>query len=880
MAAGQPVVNYRPLHLRHVVDASQGTPGAVQILGRWFAPQDRRGVNGPGGWVSAEVEDRLLEEGRGKIRFSNTVGGDGVSHVDRFQVLGATAAAYAPGDEWLEIYEGPFPCGDVVACVTPGDAVLDGVGIELDCTDALGPLKAVRETTAGHWHHAPRDVIEHYTGAWVPVLAETFASESGWFTFYGPSNPGAPSQFVDGGVQLAIDSASDFNGLRPDYNVPAGQHWRCEVALSRFTFDTPAPQGTLGPSVDLSVNGITGSFGVSTYADGSVVLNTPAAGGRLKPLVGGSRSTLALERRGPWIFAYVDGRAIAVAAWEGITGSTYSFSVRISKGATAPARQNAAVRVESFLLRDHRPFLLRGTDKGDLRLPGALTPGGLVGEYYDDADINGDLSRVLSPLREPYARRLDPDINFATGTEWQPIGPAGGERFSVRWTGAIYLPLESFDQRVRIADLDDSCRVWIGRTRLGEQIIDRWTPAAGGTTAGPYLRGHLQSTQSGWYPIIIEFADQTGGQQIRLQINHAAPHPDPAAWFTVPAAQLSPLGIYTDHVRHESHHDQIQKIASTFGYQWRCQPRQLESGHFPGELVPRIRVGRDTAHVLHERDATDVGVKLAAREVAHTLIVDAAGTADPASGNQLTREAIDYNAISRHLIVHQGMENLADITDPALLEQRANSLLALFASAWEETSVRPPGGGALTDAWPLAGVLALFDWQPGDGIRLDLPTVGVRDLSPRQLLGVTRTLNPNGAGVPVVAFRQRPRSFSDTVRGILKTALQPRRTYQGGLTVINGSQGGAGGVDVFTRAMCPGGPDAIVGAHLNVYKSDSSAWLINVNGVSTGVQVTTGGRYDVTAYARRAGGGDPRCYANLTGGTGVVEYQLELTARI
>lgn len=1138
MTPGRTALNYRPIHLRHLVDAPSTAPGAVQVLGRWFAPQDRRGINGRAGWVSAEVEDRLLEEGRGKIRLPNTVGGDGVAHVDRFRCLGSTADAYAPGDEWIELYEGPFPHGDLLACVTPGDMSIDGpAGIELVCTDALGPLKAVRETTAGHWHHAPRDAIEHYAGLWQVLVGEGFDGTGLPATW---TSAGTVSQPLGTGELRLTNSATNSHIRAPDsVAVPLGMDGTTPPPATTFEFEVRVDRAAGGQESHVQLYNVGGAGGFAAlelyFFDDIVRVawangNTPTSGriiynfpGRRLP----GNFHVRFELRGKWIFTYLDGALLGVLPM-------------------TPARTNVVPRIYAFgsaslfmdwrsvLVRQHRPFLMRGADKGDLRLPGARTSGGLVGEYYDDADAS---QQVLSPVREPYARRLDAALAFGTG--FQPTGPA--RAFSARWTGAIYFALAEADRVLQIG-ANGTVRIWVGWT-TGEPHFT----AVSSEIAGRSLREHLGGALSGWYPVVIEFVSPpSGGGGFTLRDG-----PPGGPYQTYPTAGLSPLGIYTDHVRHESHHDQIAKIASTSGYQWRCAPRQLESGRFPGEVVPRIRVGRDTAYVIDENNATDVAVKLAAREVAHTLIVDAAGTSDPTSGNQLTREAIDYDAITKHLIVHQAMENLADITDPALLEQRANSLLALFASPWEEASARDPING-LKDAWPVVNgprfiaayftqtsstlriatsadgltwsppgpvnypgpyevrdpsitrwrdrwyvahtdgaystvavsddlinwtllrflnvvampnppdgtaynwapewfldadgphliisgtsaglsnfdlyethpldgsnlggawspavkltaaaasglphnvidasivktgatynlfyknettkfielatataltgpytrivadnafgfgadveapqIVALPDgrwrlymdrymeggksyfsesatlnggWSPralvpftdavrhpgyiltdaqqvlpsagvavGDGIRLDLPTVGVRDLSPRQILGVTRTLVPNGAGVPVVAFRQRPRSFSATVRGILKTALQPRRTYQGTESWKTGSyahRGATGGVDAVSRVPLPSSQARVLGGVLVVTaKSDTSAHTIVVNGVATGLTAASVGRYPVDAHVAPLAGA-PVVTAQTTGGTGTVEYVLELLVRI
>lgn len=873
--SGETVLRFRQIHLRHIVDVPQGTPGSVALLGRWFAPTDRRGINGPGGFVSAELEERLLEHGTGKLRFPNATGGDGVTHLDRFRCLGSTADAYAPGDEWIEVYEGPPPCGDLLAVVTPLDATVARNGaIDLDCADGFWLGNKMRETTAGHWHHAPRDVIEHYSGAWVADIVEGFDRVDLTYATVDQATADGDwiyrrSQSVAGGVELRSPSAMIRSPL------VLGSTWRAEAVIS-FTAATAAFNfGQMHTS-----GGMQGPF--FTFVPGGQAAAVRGPGQTGVPIVDttakSSPVSLAIESRDGWLFFYANGRLVSVQRPSTPGAGIQSFGVATISSSSAPEYW---CTVHSILLRQHKAFLMRGPDKGDHRLPGAPTAGGLMGEYFDDADIAGDPDKVLSPLREPYARRLDATLDFAISanpTTWQPTGPTSGGNFSVRWTGAIYLDLAAHDYRIRAASVDDRARVWVAKTQMGEQIINDWTAGhpALDTTSGS-LRTQL-GMLNGWYPIVIEYGGGAGSNTFSLRYDQ-----DNSGTFTsVPADRLSPLGVYQDHVRHESFHDALEKVASIVGYQYRLEPRQLESGLFPGQLAPRVRVGRDTAHVIGETTSAEPTVKLSAQDVAHTLLIDGAGVSDQAGGAQLTREAVDYAAVGKHLIVHQAAENLADLQAPGLLEQRANSLLTLMSSAWEEVSARDLTDDGPKDAWPLTGQLAAL--KVGDGARLILPSVGVQDASPRQMLGRTRALVPDGAGVPVARFRQRPRSFRETVRRILKTAIAPQRNYQGALTTTVGSVGSTyanAPADAYTRAVLPANASAIVRADLIVIaKSDASTMTVEVNDAATTTTVTSIGRYDVTAHIARYQGTAQQAFARLTGGTGLYQIALELTVRI
>ncbi|MGI8624179.1 MAG: hypothetical protein ACR2NB_12010, partial [Solirubrobacteraceae bacterium] len=121
------------------------------------------------------------------------------------------------------------------------------------------------------------------------------------------------------------------------------------------------------------------------------------------------------------------------------------------------------------------------------------------------------------------------------------------------------------------------------------------------------------------------------------------------------------------------------------------------------------------------------------------------------------------------------------------------------------------------------------------------------------------------------------------VRRILKVAVAPQRNYQGTLTLVQGSLGSlntAIATDGYTRILIPADASSVVSADLIVIsRADASAKTIEVNGVSTGVTVTTIGRYPVTPWVSRAGAAQ-LAYAQLIGGTGGYEISLELTVRI
>ena len=258
--SGETAINYRPVHVRHIVLATATTPGAVQVLGQWFVPADRAGVNGPGGFIAGEIEDRLGEEGAGKIAFPNTVGGDGVRHLDRFACL-APDRKYEPGDEWLEVYEGPGPVGDLIGVFTPaGDRTITRSRIEILVRDGLYLQKKQRETAAGIWNHAPRDVIEHYSGAWQVLLADEFEhgfARNAWSR--------SRATVVDNAIKLTLPEGAGVSTsayllataaqafIDPTPTSASFAPWRLEVSLTIPTLPASVALGVGLTNADMSM---------------------------------------------------------------------------------------------------------------------------------------------------------------------------------------------------------------------------------------------------------------------------------------------------------------------------------------------------------------------------------------------------------------------------------------------------------------------------------------------------------------------------------------------------------------------------------------------------------------------------------------------------
>ncbi|UCE49721.1 MAG: hypothetical protein JSW47_06145, partial [Phycisphaerales bacterium] len=87
----------------------------------------------------------------------------------------------------------------------------------------------------------------------------------------------------------------------------------------------------------------------------------------------------------------------------------------------------------------------------------AGTGGGLKGEYFDNASVQG----------EPVLTRLDPGIDFSWGAD-SPDPSINAESFSVRWRGELEI---AFTEAYRFYGItEDGVRLWID----DQLMIDRW----------------------------------------------------------------------------------------------------------------------------------------------------------------------------------------------------------------------------------------------------------------------------------------------------------------------------------------------------------------------------------------------------------------------
>lgn len=887
--SGVPVIFAAPVTVRHISRAATGTA----VLGATFAPQPGSGVNGRRGYQNGTYEPALSEAGTAKLTFPNAAGEDGVLHRERFACL--TDAEYLPGDEWLEVSQD----GHVLFVGTPVDADKGRTSIVLDLDDGAGAvLPQQREFAAGFWSHAPRDVFEHYSKAWRTSHADDFIN--GWndgiswviTTGTATAQPSAVRLNVPAGAG-ATSTITTAGGYWRPVDLVNSRAWRCEARFTQALVGAAGSALTMvggaGDSATLQTDAVTGSVLVAVTGGPS--------GFRVEKAIDKTavNVTMAIERHDRWLFFYVQGALVAALESTMLLGTIGEPQFGVVN--TAGAGVSGYTDLDYIIVRDLQPFLMRGSDKGDYRLPSDPVAGGLRGAYFDEAELRtvGDTTaafyaRALSPIKKPYARRQDATINFATATPpaWQPVGN-GGNYFSVRWTGAIYLDLVAADVTLRLASLDNGARLYVGKTMFGQHLLQQWANPTGApyTLTSGSLRTHL-GIATGWYPVRLEYVQGAGAGGIILQQSIGG-----GAYAVVPATSLSPFGVYEAEVRYDSFAEQIRTLVETFGLQYRVDPKSLESGEFPGAMIPRVRVGRDTDKVLEPPESTEVSVRVSSRDRATTLIADAAGLGDQANAAQLSSEAVDFDGLwgtsvaDRHLAVASGYESLSDITDENLLRTRLASMLTLRSSPWEEVGARPRGYREFRDTFPptfpVAGALALFDWEPGDGVRLRDDELGLLDTEPRQIVAPSWPFVPAGRGAPTVRFRQRPRSQQDALRQVIRAVLLPQRNFQGQLVLNVGNPGynppDATLPDPYSRVAMPADVRDIVKAEWVIMsKGDASASTLVVLGVNTTVVAYTTGRYDFTPWVSQIGA--PYLYATGGGHTSTLFFRIELVVRI
>lgn len=853
--------------LRHVVRGDDDAPTAKPLGAAVFvyAESDGRAdLNGQSGWQTADVTLALSNSGSFTLALPNTEGNDGTLHRRRFSIL--TDPNYQPGEEWIEVWidaqadEPLFVGTPTTYNVTPSSVTISG-------SDLGVVLEGAFSSDTDHWDPTgPADVIDFYTR--VPVLRPV---------------PGFPVTATDTGAGGYFADDEPIVGLEADaWSIETQYRW-----LSPDTITGDANHFVTRLRAD---DGSTITVGFSALT-GDVVFNTTSLSWHQMPArrqgiqVPGP-VTIRIVGRQDRIYVFVGGQLVVDARRPAPYQPITSFDALVGGGGTAILDH---VHAETLV-----PFAARGPSaRLDRRLPGIQPATGLRAQYYNAAAtyaqndyMHRRLARLFRVEEEPATDRVEPTVAHAGGA-----APGLPGAFAARWSGAIYLDLAAGDVELQLDEALGPCRLYVGRTRRDEAAIDEWyEPFAdwfAGTDVTPSanpadhvtgsLRDHIGSSDSGWYPIVIELTYP--GADVRLTLKKGAVG---GSYTTVPQTDLSPLGVFAELVRLENHRQVIGDVAEAFGYQWRLEPRGLQSDEFPGQLTLAEIIGNQTDLIIDDEDlGTDVQVSGDAGDVIDGLLVDGAGTASSDGAGQLTVQAVDYDRAHEHMALRQTYESLAEISEDPLLQTRASSLLALRSSPNEQVGVRPRGQRDLVDTFPLTGDVARMDWRPGDGVRLQLDSVDVVDRTPRQMTTVAWSATPHALGVPTVGWRQRPRNARRALRRLVRSIYGPRRYYQGGRAIVTGTAGSSStalATDGYSRVPLPATHNDVVKVFA-VVRTAGTGYRLEVGGTDLGADglIAGAGRYDITRHVVLSGA---QIYARLIGGSGTYELTLELWVRV
>ncbi|MGW6128618.1 PQQ-dependent sugar dehydrogenase [Cellulomonas sp. NPDC055163] len=145
-------------------------------------------------------------------------------------------------------------------------------------------------------------------------------------------------------------------------------------------------------------------------------------------------------------------------------------------------------------------------------LTATLTQRGLLGTYFDNADLTGTT-----------VTRVDPTVGFRWGAA-APVAGIGADTFSVRWTGSV---VPRYTQTYTFATTsDDGVRLWVD----GRLVIDQWTRHAPRVDTGT-----VALTAGRAVPVRLEYFDDRLDATIQLRWSSAS-----QASEIVPASQLRP----------------------------------------------------------------------------------------------------------------------------------------------------------------------------------------------------------------------------------------------------------------------------------------------------------------------------------------------------
>lgn len=867
------LVDGRPFALRHVRPGAGEGAATVTVLGREYGFEWLPVSSLPSSpdLVEGSYTRRLGDAGEFTLTFPNVASSKGLWR-EKFSEAGAL--------EFVEIYrDGAL---EFVGCIERVE--IDRGSVTISGGDGFTLLKRAYERDRVWWD-APSTVIDTYTRVPVADYSTRWADLAGW-TDPGTNTVNQGNLVITGSPTVAMYRVLNVGDGDWDISTSIYSHTGNTgiTMVLRVVDSTPANVCSMTVQAASSIGGV---FNAQVSTPGGVSHGSARVGVPLPVSV-------AFQRRGSIVSGFINGALIGTVE---ATGGDFRTLVIDALG-----DGSSQMRIGPLSVRSLKPFLRRGTERGDAVLPGDHPTGGLRGRYHNIGDLQGlgsasRRARALTPVREPYGERLDGPIDFVGSP--LPMQPgSNGDWFAVRWSGAVYLPLAGGQVEFRLVNVDDGARLWVGRTGVGEELLTRWNETAG--TIGPATTALGSAT--GWYPLRLEYYETTGSAIISLQFRRVASGwTDPGGtviaantWTVIPATSLSPLGCHEARIQGQSHFQIIQDAASQAGYELLLDPMSLESGEFPGRLVPRVRVGSDTDVVLEPDDTDTVEPILApavtrdSSDQAVRFIGSGSGSADGV-GSQTLAEVADLDADA--LFELQAWADAGDASLSQLLEARLNAELALRATPWEEVRGTPRAMERLADTWPLTGALSVMRWRPGDGLRISVPDIGVIDTEPRRLTQVTRTFAAEGRTATTVGFRQRPRSAAAALRRLALSSALAQRSNQGRLLTLSAF--------VNEATLAPGGSsaacqvqlmpqDQVVRAAVRVGRDSGTGTLgLNINGTDRttalgGGWTTVPLEIDITAYATQESTTVNRLYAIVarTGGTsGTLNFQLIVEVR-
>lgn len=828
-------------------------------------------------FVSGSWTGRLGDAGEAQLVFPNATSSDGEPWRDRFDPTGHLQFVEVRLNGFLEVV-------GVIDQVTT-----DQQGVTVHAYDAFWLLKKayVRDWVVTQ---APRDVIERGTALWTPFIADNFPASSTIVgtTLTTPTNTwgaaggsGATlSVGASGGINCTVPGNTGTNHaatVESDLVVPLATTavWRATATVHNVKLQ---PEGAAAPQfISLFVGNCYDDLGNNDEYElwlrastAVLVINDAAVSDTETTVPPATSYALALESDGEWVSAFVNGQLVGCLRRQHPASTGYFAGVQLDDGGQSGA---ASMTIDNCFLAYAAPFLQQGSDKGDYVLPGDASTyptGGLHARYFNDLDLSASFSRLSQIMAPPrtqtygasspaeYANQQDATINGQAN----PTPGATTSNWSVRWFGAIYLKLSAGNFAFQLnwpgnIPQPVAARLWIGRTKFGDQIIDAWTysQSAGAANSNSVnLQALLTGTNSdgttsakdGWYPIVIEYSvDSTalGAPTLYftlVPVTYTDPGgtsiPSGSGATLVPATSLSPLGCVDQRYQGISHFDLIQQTAQAFDHQIAVKPQPLESGLFPGVLAPRIREGQDTDIVLKPdltpRDDAEgllnYSSTLDSSDFASSLQGNGAGLQTGTQG-QLQELVYDPATLQASLFDAQQWQDFSDAAFPSLLQALLNSQLGLQLEPWQLLSADPNGRPRKAFTWPLTGATASMRWRPGDGVRINAPLINVIDTAPRQMLVITRNIAPHGITSTQGTFANRPKNPARALKRQLYTATRLQRNYQRQIVTLNGQfvnsavAAGAGNVSgSFSGIIAPTGLQ-IVRARLYVAFIDASA---------------------------------------------------------